>query len=119
MKKSLTRSERLTRSSDINRVFSRRQSVSCNGAKLFCISNSYQWNRFVCIPARGFKRAVDRNRVRRHVKEIVRQEKPLLRTGFDMVFLIYPGMDYDYSMRKQQIISLLKRAGLYQQQDMH
>ncbi len=113
MKRNLTRKERLTSSSDINQVFSRRQSVSCYGAKLFFVKNSYQMNRMVCIPARGFKRAVDRNKVKRHVKEIFRHEKHLLLTGYDLVFLLYPGMDYDYSKRKQQVISLLQKAGLY------
>ncbi len=113
MKKNLTRKERLTRTSDINRVFSRRQTVSCYGAKLFFVNNSYQFNRMVCIPARGFGRAVDRNKVRRQVKEVFRNEKHLLRIGYDLVFLLYPGSTYDYTERKIQIISLLQRADLY------
>jgi len=116
MKKNLTRKERLKKSSDIDCVFSRKQSVSCYGAKLFFAESSFQWNRMVCIPARGFKRAVDRNRARRHIKEIYRQEKSDLQMGYDLIFLVYPGVSFTYTERKQQIVSLLQRAELYRTQ---
>ncbi len=69
----------------------------------------------MCIPARGFKRAVDRNKVKRRVKEIFREEKHKLLTGYDVVFIVYPDMNgHDtFSKRKQQITSLLYQAGLY------
>lgn len=115
MKRNLIRKERLTKSSDIDRVFSGRQSVSCFGAKLFYSVNTLTCNRIVCIAARGFKRAVDRNKVRRHVKEVYRNEKHLLRTGYDLVIIVYPVVKYDYSERKEQILSLFQKAGLYRE----
>ncbi len=113
MKRNLTRRERLKRSSDISRVFAGRQSVSCFGAKLLYAENSHEYNRIVCIPVRKYGNAVKRNRVKRHIKELYRQEKPLLKTGFDLVFVIYPGMEYDYCKRKQQMHALLQKADLY------
>lgn len=115
MKKNLTRKERLKRPSDIRQVFLKKKSVSCYGAKLFFLKNSFQWNRMVCIPARGFKSAVDRNKVKRHVKEIFREEKNYLLTGYDLIFIVYPDMNrHDtFSERKQKITSLLNQAGLY------
>lgn len=113
MKRNLTRRERLKRSSDISRVCAGRQSVSCFGAKLLYAENSQNYNRIVCIPARKFGTAVRRNRVKRHIKELYRLEKHLLATGFDLVFVIYPGMEYDYCKRKQQVQTLLQKADLY------
>jgi len=113
MKKSLTKKERLKKASEIQWVFSGKQSVSCYGMKLLYRNNDLSWNRMTCIPARKFGNAVERNRLKRHVREIFRQEKPRLKTGRDMVFVVYPGKAYDYWKRKHQIEKLFEKAHLY------
>lgn len=113
MKKSLTRKERLKKTSEIRQVFSGGKKVSCYGAKMLYQENKLSWNRIVCIPARKFGNAVERNTVKRHVREVYRREKPDLKKGFDVVFVVYPGKVYDYWERKNQISSLLAKAHLY------
>lgn len=111
MKRNLTKSERLRKKSDIDRVFAGGQSVSCYGARLLFRENGLPYSRIVCIPARKFGNSVERNLARRHIKEIFRQEKEQIVTGYDMAVVIYPGSTYDYGRRKDQLLTLLHRAG--------
>ncbi len=114
MKRSLTRKERLRGASLIREVLSSEQKVGCPGAKLLFRENGLTYNRVVCIPTRKFRTAVQRNRARRLGKEAFRQVKQRMKTGYDLVFILYPG-EYSYADRFQQITSLLQKAGLFQE----
>ena len=63
------------------------------------------------IAARGYRRAVDRNREKRRAREIIRHRRPYLAAGTDMAVILYPG-EYSYRERERQITSLLRRAGM-------
>lgn len=114
MRKSLTRSERIKKRSDINRLFSEGKSVSCFGAKLLYRKNDLHIHRIICIPAKKFGRAVDRNAVKRHVREIFRLHKERLNNddGYDIAIVVYPGKTYDYWKRNKQILTLFEKSGL-------
>jgi len=111
MRKSLTRKERLRRRSDLNRVFVSVKKARCRGLKLLYIENNIQWNRIAFSTGKGFKRAVDRNRVKRVCREIYRTVKQQIKRGYDLIFIVYPGK-YSFSERSSQVISLLEQAGL-------
>jgi len=114
MRKNHTKQERLGKRSDIDRVFREGNSVSVYGARLIRAENGLAFNRVVFIPARKYGHAVSRNRIRRHAKEIYRQEKHRFITGLDIVIVFYPGSEYDYSKRKEQMIHLFSKAGIIQ-----
>ncbi len=112
MKRSLTKRERLSNRSDLKRVFTSRK-VECKGLKLLFVENELSWNRIVVCPVRRFKKAVDRNREKRVFREIYRTKKGQIRGGYDIAFIIYPGL-YSFSDRCKQVSSLFKQAGLKQ-----
>ncbi|MEW5816477.1 MAG: ribonuclease P protein component [Spirochaetota bacterium] len=111
MKKNLTKRERLRKKSDIAAVLSSHNKVSCSGVKLKYIRNGLEWNRIAITLRKKFGTAVFRNRAKRIAKEVYRNIKPLLRPGYDMIIILYPG-EYDYGERKTQFSSLYKKAGL-------
>jgi ribonuclease P protein component len=113
MRKNLTKKERLKKKSEISRVFNEGRSVSCSGARLHFMSNGKILNRVVFIPARKFGNAVERNYLRRHAKEIYRQEKERFTVGYDIAVVFYPGTKYDFRKRKEQFMYLLKKAGMF------
>jgi ribonuclease P protein component len=113
MRRSLTRRERLGRGPDLDRLFSTGRQVSCRGFKLVAAANGRAWSRVAVVNARGYRRAVDRNRDRRVVRESYRLYKQSLLPGFDLALVLYPG-EYPPTQRRQQLRSLLERSGMYQ-----
>jgi ribonuclease P protein component len=84
------RQEHLKRRVEITRVFKKGRAVVCPGAKLFFLVNGMSHNRIVITFARKYGNAVRRNRARRTSREAYRLMKKELRTGYDLVLLIYP-----------------------------
>ena len=106
-----TRDERLKRREAIRAVFNRREAVSCPGAKLFRLENGLARNRIAFTFARKFGTAVKRNRARRLGREAYRLLKNRLKSGYDLVLLVYPGRD-SLADRMAQLQTLFSRAGL-------
>jgi ribonuclease P protein component len=67
--------------------------------------------RAVFVTVRKYGNAVARNRARRVVSECWRLAKPGLASGYDAVFVIYPGQDSP-AVRCPQVQALVQRAGL-------
>jgi ribonuclease P protein component len=111
MRRSLTKQERLSGREDIKHVFSAGRSFACKGLKLWICENSSAISRVVFSPSRQFPNAVARNAVKRRGKEIYRQLKYLVKPGYDLAFVFFPG-EYSYIDRQEQIQSLLKRTRL-------
>lgn len=75
------------------------------------IRNRLSYNRIVVVPSKGFGNAVKRNRCRRHGKEAFRAQKEEIKTGYDLVFLCFPG-EYSFAERLNQMSRLLMKAEL-------
>ncbi|AEF80300.1 ribonuclease P protein component [Leadbettera azotonutricia] len=110
---SFPRQERLKGRDEIREVFNRRKAVSCAGAKLLTLKNGLDHNRVAFTFSRKFGCAVERNRARRQGREAYRHLRGELKTGFDLVLLVYPGKD-DFASRMQQLTELFRRAGLFE-----
>ena len=82
---------------------------ACRGAKLVARRNDLQIDRFAVTLVRKFGNAVQRNYARRVLKEIYRNTKQDLPTGYDIIVVLYPG-DYSYHEREQQVTRLIRRA---------
>ncbi|MDR3275595.1 MAG: ribonuclease P protein component [Treponema sp.] len=100
------RGERLKRRGDIQRVFKCGKAASGAGAKLFVLENGLPHNRIAFSFARKFGNAVERNRARRLGREAYRHLRSSLKSGFDLVLLVYPGKG------PEQLRSLCSRAGI-------
>ena len=111
MKRSLTRKERLKTREEISRVFTSSVRVTCSGAKLVVKKNEYIQNRIAVTLVRKYGNAVARNRAKRVLREIYRNLKFSIKTGYDMVIVLYPGK-YTYNQRFEQFVYLLKKADL-------
>ena len=105
------REERLKARGEIRGVFMRGNRVSCSAAKLFFLKNGLGHSRIAFTFARKYGNAVDRNRARRLGREAYRYIRKGLKPGFDLVLLVYPGMD-TLAGRMEQLRTLFSRAGL-------
>lgn len=101
---------------EIRDVFSRRQGVSCSGARLLILKNGRPYNRIAFTFSRKFGNAVQRNRARRVGREAYRLLRNELKQGYDLVLLVYPGKD-DFSSRMVQVKELFGRTGLFKKSE--
>jgi ribonuclease P protein component len=108
------RADRLKKRSDIRTVFKRGKVVACPGMKLFYRAGALENNQIAITFARKFGNAVQRNRARRLCREAYRHLRYGLMPPRDLVLLIYPGYD-SFNARLEQLMFLLKRAGLLEQ----
>ncbi len=103
--------EKIKKSSDIQNLFRKGKKVSTNGAKLFFLPNDLSFNRIAFTLPRGYGNAVERNYSKRLSREAYRHVKKDIKSGYDMVLLVYRGSD-TLSSRNDQICFLYKKAGL-------
>ena len=105
------REERIKNPADFKKLFKEGKKISIPGAKLFYLENHLEMNRVGFPLMRGYGNAVERNLSKRYSREVYRFFKSHLNTGYDMLFLVYPGNDSFHS-RCEQFRSLCQKAGL-------
>ena len=108
------REERIKNPADFKKLFRNGNKISIPGAKLFYLENNLGMNRVGFPLMRGYGNAVERNLSKRYSREVYRLLKSHLNTGYDMLFLIYPGKD-SFNSRCEQIRLLCQKAGLFQE----
>jgi ribonuclease P protein component len=113
MRKNLTKKEIVKRQPEIDRIFKTGKTQACRGLKLVVAKNQLDLDRIVVIPVRHFGNAVQRNRIRRQIKEIWRNEKPRMIPGYDFAFVVYPGKVLENETHTKQLISLCEKAGVF------
>ena len=107
------REERLAGRDGIKDVYGKGKRFGCRGAKLFVLKNNLPNNRICFTFSRGFPGAVERNRAKRLGREAYRNLKPRIKSGYDMILLVYPdNPDTAYTGRVRQLRYLVARAGL-------
>ena len=117
MRKSLTKSERLKKKTDLDRVFSSKWKVSVPGLKLCVDENGLNRNRIAVTLPRKYGNSVRRNRAKRIIREIYRNSKPLLKSGYDLIIIVYPVNEFypgndSYKAREHHLMSLFRKAGI-------
>ena len=109
------KSEKLKSQKTIELLFEEGKSVSKFPIKLFYISskNSEKTKAGFTVPKKSFKKAVDRNRIKRQVREAYRLQKHLLKldNGVEFaLFFLYIGKEkLPYAKIEAAMKSLLKK----------
>lgn len=112
MRESLTKKEIIRFRKDIKLLFSEAKKISIEGMTLRYRENLLNYNRILICPVRKFGHSVNRNKIRRQLKEIYRKCKNDIKLGFDFVFIVYPGQ-YEYAEREQQLRNILERKNFF------
>lgn len=122
MKQTFTKEERLYEKKLMDQLFKNGKSFFVFPFKVFYLpldmTASYPAKVLVSVPKRNFKRAVDRNRIKRLMREAYRRNKSLLcPAGYDgicrhplLIGLIYtPKVHMDYGEIERKIILILQQ----------
>jgi ribonuclease P protein component len=113
-----TKQERIKLSGDIRRVYKTGKKLSVNGAKLFVCENRGQINRIAVTLPHNYGNAVERNRTKRLCRESYRYQRGSLKSGYDILFLVYKGNDTFYE-RSAQLRLLCEKPGYYKHESYH
>ena len=110
MKKSLTKTEILRLKTDIDRVFNAGEKERLFCFKVYAIKNTFSFSRFVVIPVKHYGNSVQRNLIRRQVKEIWRTNKQNVPAGFDFAIIVFPGYEASFEEKENNLLKLLNRV---------
>lgn len=86
----LSKESRLTAPASFQRVYKNAKRFRYQGITLLVCTNEFSFSRIgFSIPKKQISRAIDRNRIRRVIKEYFRVNKNKLTVNLDLVFIIY------------------------------
>src|SRR5665648_271177 len=105
---------KITKNSDYRIVYSKGKSHSDYNLVLYIKKRNNLENRFGITTAKKMKRAVDRNKVRRRIKEIVRKNFNSVSVGYDIVIMCrLNGKNADFSGLEKSYLRLLKKSNVW------
>ncbi|MDP2910404.1 MAG: ribonuclease P protein component [bacterium] len=109
----LNQKNRLTKKKDFDAVFKRGRGFK-QGCLYFKIKeNDLSFSRFGFIVSKKFsKKAVERNKIRRRLREIIKKKLLPVKEPKDIVIIVNPGAENDFEKLEQAINSLFKKANL-------
>lgn len=110
MRKSLTKNQIIRLKTDIDNVFKAGKKYNLFCFKLYVKDNGQPYCRFIVIPVKHYGNSVQRNKIRRQIKEIWRQNQNRIRRGLDCVFVVYQN-ELSYNEKQKAVLSLLDKSG--------
>jgi ribonuclease P protein component len=109
----MERKHRLTRSIDFKRVRRTGKSLAHPLAVLIVHRNHLALTRLGVSAAKSIGNAVQRNRAKRRLREVLRSYLPEIVSGWDVVVIARPeAVDAKWDMLRSAIRDLLRRSGL-------
>jgi ribonuclease P protein component len=91
---SLKRHERIKKSSDFIRAYQKGTKRESRHFKVSILANNLQWSRLGVTVGKKIGGAVQRNYVKRRIREYFRLHKTLIPLASDIVFTAKPGADH-------------------------
>jgi ribonuclease P protein component len=111
----LKKVNRLTKDKEFNNVFKIGKSSYDKITGVRVVANRLNYNRFgILIGAKTSKRATERNKIKRQIREIIRLRLDRMRTGFDCIIIgLTEIVDKNHKEIEKSIDGHFKKLGLY------
>lgn len=112
----LNKQNRLKEKKDFEKVFKKGKSYFCDILGIKTTENNQKINRFaVVVGAKISKKANERNRVKKRIKDVLRRENQNLKPGKDFVVITLPEIkNKEYKEIKEALIKGLNKLNAYQ-----
>lgn len=106
----LSRKERITKQLELRETRLRGRALMSKGLKIFYRPNGLPFCRMAVFINRKFGNACERNRAKRHIRELFRRNKTLLPPGKDIIFYIREEFgNYAFEEKKKCFLELTNR----------
>jgi ribonuclease P protein component len=107
----LPEKNRLLKKKDFDLVFKQGKNFK-QGFLYFKIKkNKLDSSRFGFIVSKKFsKKAVERNKIKRRLREIMKKELPKIKKPIDLIVIVNPGAENDFQKLEEMINKLFKEA---------
>jgi len=103
----------LTRNYEFKRLYSKGKNAASKCTVLYCARNGTSENKLGITVSTKLGGAVQRNRIRRRLKEIYRLNEHTFRTGYNIVLVARTRSRYaGWSELESSVLSLFKKLGL-------
>lgn len=111
----LAKELRVRKRQDFDSVYKKGKSFSCKYFKLYVLNNGLPKQRCgFSISKKVSKKAVERNKLKRQMSFILRDELNLLNNDIDMIFVLRSSiLEISFNETKLNVQKLLKKANLY------
>lgn len=107
---------RLRKRRDFNYTYKRGKSLANSCLVLVYRKNNLEVSRFGFSISKKFGKAVQRNKIKRRLREICRLRLDKIKIGYDLIFIARVGArDVSFQKLENQVENLLKRAGLFKE----
>jgi ribonuclease P protein component len=105
---------RLKKTKEIERVFKEGRGLKEDGLLLKVAKNSLGVSRFAFVAGqKASKKAVERNRIKRRLRELIRADISAIKPGFDIVLTALEGsVAKNFQSLERTLVRLLKKTGL-------
>jgi ribonuclease P protein component len=112
MDESYSPRERIRKKKDFSNLYKKGNSARGTYLNLIYLPNSLTYSRMAVVASKKIGNAVQRNRVRRRVKELFRRNKDLLMTPVDMIVVTKKGIqDATLDDIRPQFLSMIRAIG--------
>ena len=109
----MRRRYRLRRNSDFQQVRQNGKFYASSFVVLAFLRNELDYSRFGFVVSKRLGKAVIRNKIKRRLREAIRQRLSQIQPGFDLVFIArHPIGEASYTEIEQTLDYLLKKSGL-------
>lgn len=110
----LRKKERLKYSRNFKRAFEKGKRVISSYFVIIYVENDLEYNRISTVVKKDFGKAIQRNKVKRYIREIYRTNKKDFPLGYDFVFIPRKSLsdNFDkisYAEIEEVILSMVKR----------
>lgn len=111
----LARELRVRKRQDFDSVYKKGKSFSCKYLKIYVLSTDLPKQRCgFSISKKVSKKAVERNKLKRQISFILKEELKILKNNVDLVFVVRNSiLDLPFNEIKFNVKELLKKADLY------
>jgi len=101
---------RLTKKKDFERVFKQGRGFKQGFLYLKFLKNNLGVSRFGFIVGKNFsKKAVERNKIKRRLREIIQKRIGGIKQGLDIIIVVLPGAENDFEALNKEIDRLFKK----------